>query len=81
MPVLRYAPLGKVTMEAAPAKEAAKKSCPEKRLAAARAPPIGQPGGKEKVSDKSECENKTGNEKQDLDLQQRKDEERKYYLP
>ena len=66
-------------MEAAPTKKAAKKSRPEKRLTAAWAPPVGQPSGKEEVSDKGESEDKSWNEKQDLYLQHRKHEERKNY--
>jgi hypothetical protein len=66
-------------METAPTKEAGKKRRPEKRLTAAGASPVGQPSGKEEVSDKSESEDKSGNEKQDLYLRHRKHEERKNY--
>ncbi len=79
--VLRYAPLGKVTVEAAPTKEAAKKRRPEKWLATAGALPVGQPGSKEEVNDKSESEDKSGNEKQDPYFDHRKNEERKHNKP
>ena len=68
-------------MEAASTEEAAKKCRPEKRLAAAGAFPIGQPGGKEEVNDKSESEDKSGNEKQDPYFHHRENEERKHDKP
>lgn len=68
-------------METATTEEAAKKRSPEKRLAAAGALPVRQPGSKEEVSDKCESEDKSGNEKQDTYLHHRKEEERKHYKP
>jgi len=68
-------------MEAAPTEEAEEKRSSEKRLATAGALPVGQPSSKEKVSDKCESEDKSGNDKQDPYLQHRKDEERKHYKP
>jgi hypothetical protein len=68
-------------MEAAPAKEAAKKRRPEKRLATARALPVGQPSSQEEVSHKSESEDKSGNEKRDPYLHHRDDKEKKHYKP
>jgi hypothetical protein len=57
---LRDAPFRKVTMETAPAEQnAAIKCCSEECLATSRAFPVRQPGSKEKVGDKSECEEKT----------------------
>jgi hypothetical protein len=68
-------------MEAAPTKKTAKKRRPEKRLAATGAPPVGQPSSQKEVSDKSESEDKSRNEKQDLYLHHREDEERKNDKP
>ena len=68
-------------MEAAPAKEAAKKRRPEKRLATARALPVGQPSSQEEVSHKSESEDKSGNEKRDPYLHHRDDKEKKHDKP
>ena len=68
-------------MEAASAKEAAKKRGPEKWLATAGAPPVGQPSSQEEVSHKSESEDKSGNEKRDSYLHHRDDKERKHYQP
>jgi hypothetical protein len=64
-------------MEAAPTKEAAKKRRFEKWLTATGTSPVSQPGGQEEVSDKSNSEKKAGNEKQDLNLDHRQDEEKK----
>jgi hypothetical protein len=77
--VLRYAPLGKVAMEAASTKEAAKKRRPKKRLATARTPPVGQPSSQEEVSHKSESEDKSGNKKREPDLRHRNHKEEKHH--
>ncbi|HEV3065092.1 MAG TPA: hypothetical protein VGX93_07110 [Chthoniobacterales bacterium] len=68
-------------MEAASTEEAAKKRSPEKRLATTGALPIGQPGGKEEVTDKCKSEDKSWNEKQEPYLHHRQDEEGKHYKP
>jgi hypothetical protein len=68
-------------MEAAPTEKAPKKRGPEEWLTTAGAPPVGQPGSKEEVSDKCESEDKSGNEKQDTYFHHRDKEKRKHDKP
>jgi hypothetical protein len=62
-------------METAAAKKAAIKRSPEKCLAAARAFPVGQPGGKEKVCDKGQGKEKPRNDKGEPDFEDGNEEE------
>jgi hypothetical protein len=66
-------------MEAAPAKETAEKRRPEKRLTTTGALPVGQPGSKEEIGNKSESEDKSWDDKQGLYLDHREEEERKHH--
>lgn len=67
-------------METAPAEQNATIKCSsEKRLAASRALPVRQPGGNEKVGDKGEREEKTGDVKRKSNFKNCGEEKTKHH--
>jgi hypothetical protein len=69
-------------METAAAEQnAAIKCCSEECLTTSRAFPVRQPGSKEKVGDKSEREEKTGNVKGESDFENCRKEKTKHHEP
>jgi len=78
---LRHAPFGEATMDTAPAKQAAKKCSPEKRLPASRTFPVCQPCGHEEVSYKSQRKEKPRNKMRESYLQHCREKETKHHNP